>query len=29
MNGAKLFELLEKFMHEIYTNGVASRSSVS
>ena len=29
MNGPKLFELLEECMHEIYTNGVASRSSVS
>ena len=23
----KLFELLEEFMHEIYTNGAASRSA--
>jgi hypothetical protein len=29
MEGAKLFELLEEFMHEIYTDSVASRNSVS
>jgi len=29
MHGAKLFELLEEFMHKIYTAGVASRSRVS
>ena len=29
MDRAKLFELLEEFVHEIYTNGVASRNRVS
>ena len=29
MDRAKLFELLEEFVHTIYTNGVAARSRVS
>jgi hypothetical protein len=29
MDGAKLCELLEEFVHKIYTAGVASRNSVS